>query len=137
MDVMAARAKPEKMAVPSVSETGTRKLMRLHFELALELGVAGRRSLRETLDTAVATAGCDIALQLPTHDGAAVLTVVRLREGGRNAYLQIRATETGFDVADESDIEPTLLSFARASIDVLERLGNDRSGGEPHSYVTH
>lgn len=134
---MAASVKPGKTSVVPLSETGTRKLMRLHFELALELGVAGRRPLRETLDTAVATAGCDIALQLPTRDAAAVLTVVRLREAGRDAYLQIRVTETGFDVADEADIDADLLGFARASIDVLERLKAGRSGLEPHSYAAH
>jgi hypothetical protein len=121
MDVMAAYAKPEIVA-PPVSESAARKLMRLHFELALERGVTGQRSLQDTLVSALATAGCDVAAELPTRDATGVLTVVRLREEGRDGFLQIRTAESGFDIVDEIDIEPALLSFARASIDVLERL---------------
>jgi hypothetical protein len=133
MDVMAERAKPETVAPPA-SDSGTRKLMRLHFELALELGVAGHRPLHQTLAAAVATAGCDIALQLPSLDATAVLTVVRFRDHGRDGFLQIRATETGFDVMDEADIEPGLLRFARSSIDVLERM---TVGGSELKLLSH
>jgi len=124
---MAAHAKIGSVA-PPVSESRICKLMRLHFELALERGVTGQQSLQDTLVSAVATAGCDVAAELPTRDATGVLTIVRLREDGRDGFLQIRTAESGFDIVDEIDIEPALLSFARASIDVLERLKAGGSG---------
>ena len=111
--------------------------MRLHFELALELGFASKRPLHETLWNALNTAGCDVILQLPTPDAEGVITIVRLRENGQEGFLQVRMAECGFAIADEAEIDPDLLSFARASIDVLDRVKADGAILEPIARAHH
>ena len=122
---------------PIGKESPVRKLVRLHFELALELGFASKRPLHETLWNALNTAGCDVILQLPTPDAEGVITIVRLRENGQEGFLQVRMAEYGFAIADEAEIDPGLLSFARASIDVLDRIGADGSILEPSAAARH
>ncbi len=124
-------------AAPIGKESPVRRLVHLHFELALELGFASRRPLHETLWNALNTAGCDVILQLPTPDAEGVNTVVRLRENGQEGFLLVRMEECGFDIADESDIDPDLLSFARSSIDVLDRVRADGAILEPSPAARH
>jgi len=139
MDVMAkAQGKKADLAAANLAaEGGARKLMRLHFELALEVGIAGKRPLRETLRNAVDAAGCDVVVELPTGDARGLVLIIRQREDGRDGFLQVRAAETGFDIADEDEIDPDLLSLARASIDVLERLKADGNVPEQSSPTAH
>ncbi len=125
------------IVAPIGEESPVRKLVRLHFELALELGFASRQPLDETLWNALNTAGCDVILQLPTPDAEGVITVVRLRENGQQGFLQVRMSESGFEIADENEIDPELLSFARASIDVLERVKADGAIMEPAAAARH
>ena len=122
---------------PIGKESPVRKLVRLHFELALELGFASKRPLHETLWNALNTAGCDVILQLPTPDAEGVITIVRLREAEQEGFLQVRLAEYGFAIADEAEIHPDLLSFARASIDVLDRIRADDAILEPSAAARH
>jgi hypothetical protein len=103
-------------------ESGARSLMRLHFELALEVGVSGKRPLQATLRSAVEEAGCDIVMELPTRDGKGTLNVIRMQDDGRDGFLQVVTEESGFQISDEADIEAGLLELARASLKVLEKL---------------
>lgn len=48
--------------------------------------------------------------------------IVRLIEDGRSQFVQVRINGKAFAVSGESEIDAALLGFARASIDVLERL---------------
>ena len=110
------------IVAPIGKESPVRKLVRLHFELALELGFASKRPLHETLWNALNTAGCDVILQLPTPDAEGVLTIVRLRENGQEGFLQVRMAECGFAIADEAEIDPDLPQL-RARFDRCPRPG--------------
>jgi hypothetical protein len=135
MDVMVqAYSKP---AAPPVAEApdpeaDRRKLRRLQFELALELGDTGDKPLTETLRQAADAVGGDLLFVLPAPNGDGMAAVVRLPDdGGADCLIGVRTAEVGFSVSDEKEIDADLLGFARASIDVLERLRVDRSILEP------
>ena len=114
-----------------------RKLRRLQFELALELGDTGELPLAETLRQAASDAGGDLLFVLPAPDGDGMAAVVRLDDDGKDCFLGVRTAEVGFAVSDEADIDANLLGFARASVDVLERLKADRTVLEPLAGATH
>jgi hypothetical protein len=63
--------------------------------------------------------------------GKGTTAVVRFKEDGEDRLLQIRATDAGFDFTEEAKIDPVIRGFARASIDVLERLKADRKNRNP------
>jgi len=114
-----------------------RKLRRLQFELALELGDTGELPLAETLRQAAEDAGGDLLFVLPAPDGDGMAAVVRLDDDGKDCFLGVRTAEVGFAVSDETEIDATLLGFARASVDVLERLKADRTVLEPLADAAH
>ncbi len=135
MDVMVQAH--NKAAGPTGAETANpeadrRKLRRLQFELALELGDTGEKPLAETLRQAAVTVGGDLLFVLPAPNGDGMAAVVRLPDDGRpDCLVGVRTAEVGFAVSDETEIDASLLGFARASIDVLERLKADRNTFEP------
>jgi len=135
MDVMVqAYNKPAVLPVPEApnSEADRRKLRRLQFELALELGDTGEKPLADTLRQAADTVGGDLLFVLPAPNGEGMAAVVRLPDdGGRDSLVGVKTADFGFAVSDETEIDANLLGFARASIDVLERLKADRSIFEP------
>lgn len=132
MDVMVnSRTRSE------VSDSGASNLKRLEFEMALELGGAGERPLAETVREAAESAGGDLLFVLPAPDGRGSAAVVRLFESGRSRLLQVRPAGSAFVVAEEPEIDADLLVFARASIDVLERLRDDRRVLAPLSSAAH
>lgn len=125
MDVMVkSDTKPAGRRGPRTSGSG---LKRLEFEMALEISDTGGRPLAETVKQAAQAAGGDLLFVLPAPDGDGVTAIVRLLEDGENHFIQVRTAEQGLAIRDEGEIAPELLGFARASIDVLERLRADRN----------
>jgi hypothetical protein len=105
--------------------------VRLDLELALDAASAGRRLTAEALREAAGSAGADVVFALPGSDGTGVVAVLRLHDEGRAVLLRVASTVRGYSIADETEMEPHLLDLARASIDVLERMGGDRAIREP------
>jgi hypothetical protein len=114
-----------------------RSLKRLEFEMALELAHTGDRPHEELLRQAATTAGADLLFVLPAPDGSGVTSVVRLVENGGDRLLQVRTADDGFAISEEGEMDPEALSFARASIDVLERLKADGQVLEPLAAAAH
>jgi hypothetical protein len=134
MDVMKTHANGADQAT---ADADGRKLRRLQFELALELGDTGALPLAETLRQAADDAGGDLLFVLPAPDGDGMAAVVRLSDDGKDCFLGIRTADVGFAISDEAEIDADLLGFARASVDVLERLKADRTVLEPLAAATH
>src|SRR3989337_1241289 len=103
------------------------RLKRLTFGMALELGEAGGRPFAESLQKAADAAGGEILFMLPTADGVGATGLLRLVDNGDSRLVQVRTGKAGLVISEEPDIDADLLGFARASIDVLERLRADRS----------
>jgi hypothetical protein len=99
-------------------------MRRLQFELALDMGV-GHRPLVDSLKEAAATAGADLLFVLPAPSGAGITAVVRLKEDGKNSFLQITSSGDGFAIREEAGMDAALLGLARASVDVFERMSAD------------
>lgn len=118
------------------AEDGAR-LKRLEFEMALELGDASGRPFAESLQKAADAAGGEVLFMLPTADGAGATGILRLMDNGSSRFVQVRTGEAGPVISEEADIDVALLGFARASIDVLERLRADRSVVAPLLSTTH
>jgi hypothetical protein len=110
------RAKPAR---PPAHE---KSLKRLEFEMALEIGGTGGRSMAERLRDAASAAGGDLLFMLPAASGNGETAVVRFAEGDGNRLVQVRTWQDTYAISEEPDMDPEMLSFARASIDVLERL---------------
>ena len=98
---------------------------RLEFELALEIGDA-ERPLAEIARQAAESAGGDLLFALPGPDGSDDTAVVRFPEDGGSRFVQVLRTDDGYLLAEDSAIDAPLLGFARASLDVLERLRADK-----------
>lgn len=116
---------PVEYASPSPSaEMNGRSMQRLQLELALDLGAAGRPPA-EVVREAALSAGADLLFVLPAASGNGVTAVLRLREDGRHAFLQVASSGDRFETAEEAKIDANLLRLARASVDVFERLSRD------------
>jgi hypothetical protein len=113
------------------------RLKRLEFEMALELGDAGGRPFAESLQKAADAAGGEILFMLPTADGVGATGLLRLVDNGDSRLVQVRTGKAGLVISEEPDIDADLLGFARASIDVLERLRADRSVIAPLVSAAH
>lgn len=109
------------------AEDDGQRLKRLEFEMALEIGSAGGRPFPETLRRAADIAGGEVLFMLPAPDKNGATGLLRIVEDGRSRFVQVRSGDSGFAVSEEAEIDADLLGFARASIDVLERLRADRS----------
>jgi hypothetical protein len=118
-----------------------RTLARLEFEMALDLvGDAQNRKWAEVVRQAAGAAGGDLAVVLPFVDAEGKLAeqaIVRLVEDGKSRFLQVRSAGSGYAIADEAEIDADLLGFARASVDVLERLRADRNVTAPLAVSTN
>jgi hypothetical protein len=112
------------------------KLKRLQFELLLELSDTARHPLADIVRRAAESAGGDLLFVLPAPDGSQT-AIVRLNEDGEDCFVQVRPAEVGFAIAQDGEIDPNLLGFARASVDVLQRLKADRKVLEPLAAATH
>ena len=109
------------------AEDDGRRLKRLEFEMALEIGEAGGQPFPEILQKAADVAGGEVLFMLPAADGKGATGLLRLTEDGKSRLVQVKSSDTGLLISEEADIDASLLGFARASIDVLERLRADRS----------
>jgi hypothetical protein len=74
---------------------------------------------------------------LPTADGVGATGLLRLVDNGASRLVQVRTGKAGLVISEEPDIDADLLGFARASIDVLERLRADRSVLAPLLSAAH
>jgi hypothetical protein len=118
------------LAGPMAEEANGRSMQRLQFELALDLGSLGRKPA-ETIREASASVGADLLFVLPAPSGKGLTAVVRLLEEGRHSFLQVTNIGDGFRTADEAQMDAALLALARASVDVFQRLSDDRAIREP------
>ncbi|HSG94947.1 MAG TPA: hypothetical protein VLA28_05470 [Afifellaceae bacterium] len=113
-------------------------LPRMEFEMALELGGPHDKDWTAIVRDAAEAAGGDLLFVLPHSEAADAKdedtpadvspvehAMVRLVEDGTSRLLLVRAGAAGFHLVEEDAIEAGLVRFARASIDVLERLGAD------------
>ena len=134
MDVMINR--PAKTSGPPAGDDG-RRLKRLEFEMALEFGDAGGLPFPEILQKAAEIAGGEILFVLPATAEKGATGLIRVMENGQSRFIQVRAVDTGFVISENAEIDADLLGFARASIDVLERLRADRSVVGPLASAAH
>ena len=115
----------------------SRRLKRIEFEMALELGEASGKPFSESLHKAADAAGGEVLFMLPAAGGVGATGLLRLKENGSSRFVQVRTGASGFIISEEADIDADLLGFARASIDVLERLRADRSVIAPLLSTAH
>ena len=99
-------------------------LARLEFELALEIGDPDR-PLAEVARQAAMGAGGDLLFVLPSPHGSGDTAMVRFAENGRSRFVQIRKNPDGYVLSEDTEIDTHLLGFARASLDVFQRLKAD------------
>jgi hypothetical protein len=118
-------------------EDDGRRLQRLEFEMALEIGEAGGRAFPEILQRAADIVGGEILFILPATARTGATGVLRVTEGGQRRFVQVRTGEAGFVISKDEEIEPHLLGFARATVHVLERLRADRSVLAPLVPAAH
>ena len=114
-----------------------RRLKRLEFEMALEFGDAGGLPFPETLQKAAEIAGGEVLFVLPATQESGATGLIRVMENGQSRFIQVSSGESGFVVSEDAEIDADLLGFARASIDVLERLRDDRSVIAPLVSAAH
>ncbi len=108
-------------------------LPRMEFEMALEIAGPDEKNWTAIVRDAAEGAGGDLLFVLPhgedggsSGDASPVEhAMVRLLEDGESRLLLVRAGAAGFHLVEEDAIDAGLVRFARASIDVLERLGSD------------
>jgi hypothetical protein len=114
-----------KPALPSLPRADGTDLPRMQLELALELADAGECSLAEKVAQAANAAGADLLFTLPAPNGMGMSALLRLNDDGDNRFLEIRTAETGLSISEGEEIDGNLLSLARASVEVLQRIGAD------------
>lgn len=114
-----------KKPIAGAPTNPVRSMQRLQFELALDLAGAGDRPLAEVLKQAAETVGADLLFVLPATDGRGETAVVHMEHLAGDSFLQVEPRDTGFAVSDETQMDSILLSFARASVDLLGQLGAD------------
>lgn len=131
MDVMAISSAKRAGRNGAANEDGG--LKRLEFEMALKIGDTIGLGPAERLRKAAMTVGGDLLFVLPAKDAVGTTGAVRLVENGSSRFILARISEGGFAILEESDIDADLLGFARASLDVLERLRADRQVQDPAS----
>jgi hypothetical protein len=123
-------------AKPARPPTREKSLKRLEFEMALEIGGTGRPIMHRLRDAASA-AGGDLLFVLPAASGNGETAVVRFAEADGDRLVQVRTWQETYAISEEPDMDPEVVSFARASIDVLERLKSDRQVLEPLKTATY
>ncbi len=131
--MMNSRAKPGGGG----SAIESARLKRLELELAVELGVGAGKSFSDAVQQAADSVGADLLFVLPGADGAGHAALLRLTEDGANRILQVRKSGSGFAVTEDQHIDAAVLGFARATIDVLERLRDDQQVLAPLASAAH
>jgi hypothetical protein len=112
-------------------------LKRIEFAMALEFGEAGGLPFADTLQRAADIVDGDILFVLPATGETGATGLIRVVEDGGSRFVQVRTGNAGFVVAEDEAIDAALLGFARASIDVLERLRADRKVTAPLASAAH
>lgn len=135
--ISAGAGKAANKNIAGTGSDGGFVLPRLEFEMALEVAGPDDENWAAIVRDAAESAGGDLLFILPcakdptTEDGSAPVApvdhaMVRLVEKGKSRLLLVRAGAAGFHLVEEDTIDAGLVRFARASIDVLERLGSDK-----------
>jgi hypothetical protein len=119
-----ATRKP-KNAKPSAANGAD--LARIQLELALELVESSEALLADKIAQAAENAGADLLFMLPTPDGNGMSAVVLVDDEGDDRFLQIQTAESGMMVSEGTEMDQHLLRLARASVDVLRRINDDKS----------
>lgn len=132
--MMNSRVKPGGGGAPAIE---TARLMRLELELAVELGVGSGKSFNDAVQQAVESVGGDLLFVLPGADGDGTAALLRLVEDDGSRILQVRKSGSSFAVTEEEHIDAAILGFARASIDVMERLRDDQRVLAPLASAAH
>jgi hypothetical protein len=99
-------------------------LSRLDFELALEIGDPDR-PLADVVRQAAESAGGDLLFVLPSPSGNGDTAVVRFAENDGSRFVQVRRSAEGYVLSEGAQIDSHILGFARASLDLFERLKAD------------
>jgi hypothetical protein len=101
---------------------------RIQQELARGLAKDGADKLAEKIAKAAEAVRADLLFMLPTPSGEGMSAVLRIA-GANDRFIQILTTESDVTILEGDDIDPSFLRLARASVDVLERIGADRENG--------
>lgn len=115
-------------------------LPRMEFEMALDIIEGQDLTWADAVSEAAQATGGDLIFILPdaNEDGSVrSRAMVRLTEDESERLIIVAEREDGYDVQEEPEIADELLQFARASIEVLERLRADEAViaplvSEPH-----
>ena len=116
---------------------GGKSLKRLELEMALKVGEATGRSPADKLRKAASIVGGDLLFVLPAKDASGTTGIIRLQEDGGDRFVQVRIDESAFAIAEQSEIDADYLGFARASLNVLERLRADWPAQAPPLAAAH
>ena len=109
-------------------DTAGSAISKLEFQLALEIAGGEGKPWTDVVRQAAQATGSDVLfiLPLPAADGAMNdHAVVRLNDGSEGRIVHVSEEDGVLAVQDEPEIDADLLGFARASIDVLERIKAD------------
>jgi hypothetical protein len=96
----------------------------MELDMALEIIESAGVAWTEAVRQAAEAAGGDVIFVLPETAEGAVRhrAMVRLRDRDEERLIAVREEAEGYAVEEEAEIAPDLVEFARASIEVLERL---------------
>ncbi len=135
----AGRRRNGEIAAAGKANDDDLALPRLEFEMALEIVGSEDENWTAAVREAAEAAGGDLLFVLPCATdiqaadgglpaGASPVenAMVRLVEDGESRLLLVRSGAAGLHLVEEDAIDAELIRFARASIDVLERLGADK-----------
>ncbi len=114
------------VATPLPRADGT-ELARMQIERALVIAGSEEHPLASTVAQAAESAGADLLLMLPALDGDGVTAVVRVSDATGERFLQVQIGAAGVTVREADQIEANLLSLARASVEVFQRIGADEA----------
>ena len=103
-------------------------MSRLEFEMALEIADIGNTQWTDVVRQAARSVNGDFlfVLPVPTKDGTVSdHAFVRLKDTGSSRIVSVWPQDGFLAIRDEADIDAQVLGFARASVDVFERMRAD------------
>ena len=107
---------------------GNVAMSRLEFEMALEIADTGNIPWSDVVRQAAHSVNGDFLFVLPVpgkDGGDADHAFVRLKENSSSRIVSVWPQNGFLAIRDEADIDAQVLGFARASVDVFERMRDD------------